>query len=222
MTDAMPTPSEPKRYAIDNVAALIRVMHADRAYALALRNKAEQHVTLTLRRKYYRTSPELIVDAFNTALMNFLRAGTFRPEGFLSGRPAEGWSAKELGTTVLGGYLYRSAHRELIRLLRQRQHEDNLEDDDRFGEIVPEATSATGTPPPETPETIYERKERRQHMLACVAKLSDTLRDTLFWYLDDYSYAHIAKMQNINPQTVKSRIAEARNRVIECVRKRMV
>ncbi|KAG1435571.1 hypothetical protein G6F57_021069 [Rhizopus arrhizus] len=95
-------------------------MHADPRYALEFRNKAEQHITLKLRKKFFNTTPEGVVDAFNNALMKFLQTRTFKDEGFQHGQPAGGWAAHELAVSKLGGYL--AVDRARRRRRTGRQH----------------------------------------------------------------------------------------------------
>ncbi|EHK63831.1 RNA polymerase sigma factor [Achromobacter arsenitoxydans] len=216
---------DPKRYVINNVDALLRILHADPRYALDFRNKAEQHITLKLRKKFFNASPDGVVDAFNNALMKFLQARTFRDEGFLAGQPAEGWSAHELALGKLGGYLYRGSLHELIQAHRRIRQEvqwkqpaqDDLLDDNALDEIE----TLSDPSPFADPARAYEHLSVIRRMRACLDKLSDTLRATMFLYLDETPMEQIARLQDLHVPTVKSRLHAARKLVADCTRKGM-
>ncbi len=214
-----------KRYVITNVDALLRILHADPRYALAFRNKAEQHITLKLRRKFFKTSPEGVVDAFNNALMKFLQTRTFKDEGFLHGQPDGGWTAHELAVSRLGGYLYRGSLHELIQMHRRTRHEVQWARPDDGGEqddTAPEEIQNVGDPSPfADPAHAYEHLSVVKRMRDCLNKLSDTLRTTMFLYLDDLPMEQIARQQDLHVPTVKSRLHAARKLVTECTRKGM-
>lgn len=211
-----------KRYVINNVDALLRIMHADPRFALAFRNKAEQHITLKLRRKFFNTPPEGVVDAFNNALMKFLQTRTFKDEGFLHGQPEGGWTAHELAVSQLGGYLYRGSLHELIQLHRRTRHEVQWKGPDDEGESDGVAFDDTPDPSPfADPAHAYEHLSIVKRMRDCLNKLSDTLRATMFLYLDDVPMEQIARQQDLHVPTVKSRLHAARKLVTECTRKGM-
>ncbi|KNY11632.1 RNA polymerase sigma factor [Achromobacter piechaudii] len=216
---------EPKRYVINNVDALLRIMHADPRYALEFRNKAEQHITLKLRKKFFNASPEGVVDAFNNALMKFLQTRTFKDEGLQHGQPPGGWAAHELAVSKLGGYLYRGSLHELIQMHRRTRREvpwngpdtDAAQDDNVFDEA-----HDVGDPSPfSDPAKAYEHLSVVQRMRDCLNKLSDTLRATMFLYLDEVPMEQIAKQQDLHVPTVKSRLHAARKLVSDCTRKGM-
>lgn len=213
----------PKRYVINDVDALIRIMHRDHRYALDFRNKAEQHITLKLRKKFFRTSPEVVLDAFNNALMKFLQVKTFRAESFLEGQPADGWTAHELAVSKLGGYLYRGSANEVIMAYRRSKHEVELVDlDDAAQDARAKHDDFNELSDPSLfsdPALAYEHMELIKRMRDCMSKLSDTLRGTMFLYLDDLSMEQIAQRQELQVPTVKSRLHAARKLVIECARK---
>lgn len=216
---------DPKRYVINNVDGLLRIMHADPRYALDFRNKAEQHITLKLRKKFFNTSPEGVIDAFNSALMKFLQARTFRDEGFQHGQPAGGWAAHELAVSKLGGYLYRGSLHELIQWHRRTRHEVQWIDPDEESQHSDSAfdeSNDLGDPSPfADPARAYEHLALVKRMRDCLNKLSDTLRDTMFLYLDDLPMDEIAKRQDLHVPTVKSRLHAARKLVADCTRKGM-
>lgn len=216
---------ESKRYVINNVAALLRVMHADPRYALEFRNKAEQHITLKLRRKFFNTSPEGVVDAFNNALMKFLQTRTFKDEGLQQGQPEGGWTAAELAVSKLGGYLYRGSLHELIQMHRRTRHEvqwTGAEDGDGTeSQSLGEAEDVGDPSPFADPAQAYEHLSIVKRMRDCLNKLSDTLRATMFLYLDEVPMEQIAKQQDLHVPTVKSRLHAARKLVTECTRKGM-
>lgn len=216
---------DPKRYVINNVDALLRIMHADPRYALDFRNRAEQHITLKLRKKFFNTSPDGVIDAFNSALMKFLQTRTFRDEGFLHGQPAEGWAAHELALSKLGGYLYRGSLHELIQAHRRTRHEVQWKgsgDDDPQAESAFDEAEDLGDPSPfADPARAYEHLSVVKRMRDCLNKLSDTLRVTMFLYLDEMPMEQIAKLQDLHVPTVKSRLHAARKLVADCTRKGM-
>jgi len=65
----------------------------------------------------------------------------------------------------------------------------------------------------------YHDKTMLQRLLDCVGKLSETLRTTMEFFLDDCSMEVISERQGINVATVKSRLHAARKLVVECGRK---
>lgn len=216
---------EPKRYVITNVDALLRIMHADPRYALEFRNKAEQHITLKLRKKFFNTSPEGVVDAFNNALMKFLQTRTFKDEGFQHGQPPGGWAAHELAVSKLGGYLYRGSLHELIQMHRRTRHEVHWSgpnaDGDADDNVFDDAEDVGDPSPFADPAHAYEHLSVVQRMRDCLNKLSDTLRATMFLYLDEVPMEQIAKQQDLHVPTVKSRLHAARKLVADCTRKGM-
>jgi len=216
---------EPKRYVINNVDALLRIMHADPRYALEFRNKAEQHITLKLRKKFFTTSPDGVIDAFNNALMKFLQTRSFRDEGFLHGQPAGGWAAHELALSKLGGYLYRGSLHELIQAHRRTRHEvqwTHPDKDDEQAESAFGDAEDPGDPSPfADPARAYEHLSVVRRMRDCLNRLSDTLRATMFLYLDETPMDQIARLQDLHVPTVKSRLHAARKLVAECTRKGM-
>ncbi|MNT47216.1 RNA polymerase sigma factor [compost metagenome] len=58
-------------------------------------------------------------------------------------------------------------------------------------------------------------------MRDCLNRLSDTLRATMFLYLDETPMDQIARLQDLHVPTVKSRLHAARKLVAECTRKGM-
>lgn len=216
---------EPKRYVINNVDALLRIMHADPRYALDFRNKAEQHITLKLRRKFFNTSPDGVLDAFNSALMKFLQTRTFRDEGFQQGQPSGGWAAHELALGKLGGYLYRGSLHELIQAHRRTRHEvqwkSGVDDAAPDGDGATEVEEISDPSPYTDPARAYEHLSVVRRMRDCLNRLSDTLRATMALYLDETPMEQIAKLQDLHVPTVKSRLHAARKLVAECTRKGM-
>ncbi|MDH0680985.1 MULTISPECIES: RNA polymerase sigma factor [Achromobacter] len=216
---------ESKRYVIDNVDALLRIMHADPRYALAFRNKAEQHITLKLRRKFFNTPPEGVVDAFNNALMKFLQTRSFKDEVLLHGQPEGGWTAHELAVSKLGGYLYRGSLHELIQYHRRTRHEVQWAGPDDGGDrddtAFDDARDVADASPFADPAQAYEHLSVVKRMRDCLNKLSDTLKTTMFLYLDDMPMEQIARQQDLHVPTVKSRLHAARKLVTECTRKGM-
>lgn len=214
-----------KRYVIENVDALLRIMHADPHYALAFRNKAEQHITLKLRRKFFNASPDGVVDAFNNALMKFLHTRTFKDEGFKQDQPEGGWTAHELAVGTLGGYLYRGSLHELIQMHRRTRHEVQWtypEDGGEHDYAAFDDIRNVGDPSRfADPAHAYEHLSIVKRMRECLNKLSDTLRATMFLYLDDMPMEQIARQQDLHVPTVKSRLHAARKLVTECTRKGM-
>ncbi len=215
---------ESKRYVINNVDALLRIMHTDPRYALEFRNKAEQHITLKLRRKFFNAPPEGVVDAFNNALMKFLQTRTFKGEGFLHGQPEGGWTAHELAVSKLGGYLYRGSLHELIQFHRRTRHEvqwtgpEGGEQDDSGFDDERDVADAS---PFADPAHAYEHLSVVKRMRDCLNKLTDTLKTTMLLYLDDMPMEQIARQQDLHVPTVKSRLHAARKLVTECTRKGM-
>ncbi len=213
-----------KRYVINNVDALLRILHDDPRYALAFRNKAEQHITLKLRRKFFNTSPEGVVDAFNNALMKFLHTRSFKDEGFQHGQPEGGWTAHELAMSKLGGYLYRGSLHELIQMHRRTRHEVpwTPPEDGGLDDVAHDTADEADDPSPfADPARAYEHLSVIKRMRECLNKLSDTLRTTMFLYLDDLPMEQIAKQQDLHVPTVKSRLHAARKLVADCTRKGM-
>ncbi len=212
MSSSPSSPPPVRRYVVDNVAALVQVMHRDRHYALAVRDKAEQQVTLRLRRKFVGTPPELVVDAFNTAFLRFLKTQGFRSEAFLQGQSAEGWSADEL-VEVLGGYLYTASLRQLVSMWRVTRREQEID------ESSPEIEDPS--PRGGDPAWLYEQKQLRERVIACMDKLSETLLGTFRLFLEGVALADIASRLDTQVGTVKSRLDAARKLVINCARKGM-
>jgi len=216
---------EPKRYVINNIDALLRIMHADPRYALDFRNKAEQHITLKLRRKFFNTSPDGVLDAFNSALMKFLQTRSFRDEGFLHDQPAAGWAAHELAVSKLGGYLYRGSLHELIQAHRRTRNEVqwkySADDGEPVGDSQAELDQVGDPSPYADPARAYEHLSVVRRMRECLNRLSDTLRATMYLYLDETPMEQIAKLQDLHVPTVKSRLHAARKLVAECTRKGM-
>lgn len=214
-----------KRYVIDNVDALLRILHADPRYALAFRNTAEQHITLKLRRKFFNTPPEGVVDAFNNALMKFLQTRTFKDEALRHGQPEDGWTAQELAFSKLGGYLYRGSLHELIQFHRRTRHELHWTapdgEDEGDGAVLGDARDVADPSAFADPAHAYEHLSIVKRMRDCLNKLSDTLRATMFLYLDDMPMEQIARQQDLHVPTVKSRLHAARKLVTECTRKGM-
>lgn len=208
--------SDPKRYVIQNVDALIRIMHADPVYALAFRKRAERLITTKLRGKMVRCPPENVGDAFSSALLKLLQTRSFRDEALREGQPAEGWSAHELAESKLGGYLYRSSYHELIQHYRRTRHEVDINDDD--DDFI---NSIEDTSPYSNPATAYERMSLMDRLRHCIERLSDTLRQTMQMYLDEQSMQEIADAQQLHVPTVKSRLHSARQLVADCARKGM-
>lgn len=216
---------ESKRYVINNVYALLRIMHTDPRYALEFRDKAEQHITLKLRRKFFNVPPEGVVDAFNNALMKFLQTRTFKDEGFLHGQPEGGWTAHELAVSKLGGYLYRGSLHELIQFHRRTRHEVQWSGSEDGGDLddvaFDDAREVADASPFADPAHAYEHLSVVKRMRDCLNKLSDTLKTTMFLYLDDMPMEQIARQQDLHVPTVKSRLHAARKLVTECTRKGM-
>lgn len=216
---------QPKRHAIRDIDDFIRILHGDPRYALAFRNEAERHITLKLRRKFLRSSSEIVADAFNTALVNFLQTKTFSAQAFLDGQPSQGWSAEELAHSKLGGYLYMGAKNALIQSWRRAgKNEIAFDDEDDQDTTDSAATSINLKNLADTslfsdPDAAYEHKTMLQRLLDCVGKLSETLRTTMEFFLDDCSMEVISERQGINVATVKSRMHAARKLVVECGRK---
>lgn len=214
-----------KRYVINNVDALLRILHADPRYALAFRNKAEQHITLKLRRKFFNAPPEGVVDAFNNALMKFLQTRSFKDEALLHGQPVGGWTAHELAVSKLGGYLYRGSLHELIQIHRRTRHEVHLTGPQGIEEgedaALGDARHVADSSEFNDPARAYEHLSIIKRMRDCINKLSDTLRTTMFLYLDDMPMEQIARQQDLHVPTVKSRLHAARKLVTDCTRKGM-
>lgn len=205
------------RHRIDNVDALQRVMHEDRRYALALYRHAEEHITLLLRRKFFRMPPELVVDAFNEAFLQFLRTKTFRNEHFQRGQPSMGWTAPELFKEVLAGYLYVSALRELVRHARVLARELDIDSDAAKG-----VADLADENPFSDPAQVYEEMEFARLVQECIERLGLVDRKILAMYLDETPIAEIAaSLDEVNPGTLKTRLYRLRYRVIECAKRRL-
>ena len=214
-----------KRYVINNVDALLRILHADPRYALAFRNKAEQHITLKLRRKFFNAPPEGVVDAFNNALMKFLQTRSFKDEALLLGQPEGGWTAHELAVSKLGGYLYRGSLHELIQIHRRTRHEVHWTGPQgtEEGEDAALGDARHVADPSEfnDPARAYEHLSIIKRMRDCINKLSDTLRTTMFLYLDDMTMEQIERQKDLQVTTVKRRLHSALKLVTDCTRKGM-
>ncbi len=218
------TPADSKRYKIDNIDTFLRVLHSDHRYALAFRNKAEQHITAKLRRKFVKTSPDVVIDAFNNTLVKFLQSKTFRDEGFLDGQPKDGWTAHELATSNLGGYLYRGSANEMILAYRRSKHHlEPAKDGEQQapGTKRDEANELSDDDPLSDPALAYEHSAMLERMRECLNKLTDKLRATMFLWLDDMNLAEIAERQDIPVATVKSRIHAAQKFVADCTKRGM-
>lgn len=216
--------TEPKRYAINSIASLIRVMHADQRFAQAFRNKAEQRITLQLRKKFFKVSSDTVLDAFGTALQNFLCSKTFKDEAFLEGQPSEGWSAEELAGGKVGGYLYRGAFNALVQDYRGTRREIPFLDQDELdgsGSGI-SLESLADLDELNDPAARYERESVLARMAHCIARLSATLRGTLdLWMKEALPMEEIAQRQGLPVSTVKRRLHDARKSVAECARKGM-
>jgi RNA polymerase sigma-70 factor (ECF subfamily) len=220
--DSAMNQTEPKRYALNSIASLIRVMHADRRFAQAFRDKAEQRITLQLRKKFFKVSHDALLDAFGVAMQNFLCSKTFKNEVFSDDQPKDGWSAEDLVRGKVGGYLYRGAYNALVQHYRDTRREISFPEQDDSG--GPGALSIENLIDPDElndPAARYENSSLLARLAACIKRLSATLRSTLDLALQELSMEEIAQQQNLHVPTVKSRLHEARKRVIECVRKGM-
>lgn len=221
------TQQQPKRHIVNDINDFIRILHEDTRYALAFRNEAERQITLKLRRKYLRSPSDAVADAFSTAFVNFLQAKTVSAQAFLDGQPPQEWSAEELARGKLGGYLYTSAKNALIQSWRKAgKNEVAFHDEDEQGSQDGAAfgislESLADTSPFNDPDAAYERKTMLQRLMHCVEKLSDTLRATMEFFLDDHSMEAISERQGVHVSTVKSRLHAARKQVIECGRQGM-
>lgn len=237
------TPSvEPTRHRIDNVAALLRVMHADKRYALALHRHAEEHITLLLRRKFFRVPPELIGDAFNEAFLQLLRSKTFRDDVFQQKQPQAGWTAVELVKEVLGGYLYRSALYETLRLREKHlgkggEASNSPSDEPDYAPASAAATAHESRPQlldgtsvdldtiadPELPlDDGLAHKQALTALYTCIGALAPTDRQIMHMYMAETPIADIAaRVDEPNANNIKTRLHRLRQRVIECAQRRM-
>ncbi len=238
----MTSPVEPTRHKIDNVAALLRVMHADKRYALALHRHAEEHITLLLRRKFFRMPPELIGDAFNEAFLQLLRSKTFRDDVFQQKQPQAGWTAVELVKEVLGGYLYRSALYETLRLREKHlgKGSEPVSDTTKEPDNSPDGTGAVvDSPSPgllhsavvdfeavadpdPLPDAGLEHKQALAALRKCIDALDPPDRQIMHMFMAETPIADIAaRVDEPNANNIKTRLHRLRKRVIECAQRRM-
>ena len=216
------TSSDSKRYRIDNFDSFLRVLQSDNNFTLEFKDKTEQRITASLRRKYVKIDPDTVLDAFNNALSKCIKAKSFRDEGFLEGQPTSGWTASELATSKLGGYLYIASRNEVV--LSYHKSKYHLAPPKESDEDAPVSTAGdvdelADEDPFNDPAVAYERAEHLRVMRDCMAKLSDTLRSVFFMEMDDIEQSEIAKQAGIPIGTVKSRVHSAYKFVEECTKR---
>ncbi len=123
------------------------------------------------------------------------------------------------GDSSFSSYLYKTASNLCIDFLRKRKKNGismviSIDDDDRDWVVeIPDFTSS--------PELALERKELREAIKQAIGLLPPVYRQALILRdISGLSYAQIAEVLDVGEGTVKSRIARARCKMVEILRKR--
>lgn len=111
------------------------------------------------------------------------------------------------GDSAFSTWLYRITVNTAKDALFAKARRKELSSTDSEGEII-------DTPAPDTPETEYIRKERREELMRAIDTLDEDAREIIILReLDGLSYEEIAELLKIELGTVKSRLSRARARL---------
>ncbi len=134
-------------------------------------------------------------DAFDVAQDAFIKAW----------RSIEGFK----GDSAFSTWLYRITVNTAKDAIAARARRRELSSTDDEGTVI-------DAPSPDTPETEYIKKERREELYRAIDSLDPDAREIIVLReLDGLSYEEIAELLKIEMGTVKSRLSRARNKLSE-------